>query len=99
MQCFLTFWIYHINFGPKSTNFEAAAAYPPIPRDLIAYFGLTDGVAKTALAILDPFEKAMDVVGIAASLVSVVIMREYALDSRSHKREQEARKAAAIKTE
>lgn len=92
-QCFLTFWLYHINFGPKSIYPGVPEAYPPIPRALIAAAGLSGSSASIALKILDPFEKLIDVVGIGAILVNVVVGREYALDSREHKREQAARRA------
>ena len=100
MQCFLTFWLYHINFGPKSIHPEAVAAYPPIPKTVIAAAGLTGTTAgNTLLAVLDPLEKLLDVVGIVTLLLTVMWMREYALESRDLKREQEERRNAGTKAE
>lgn len=99
MQCFLTFWLYHINYGPKSTIAEAAAAYPPIPRLMIAAAGLKGAAADSVLTVLDLVEKGFEVVGIASLLTTVVVMRQYAVDSRELKREQQKRREGGTKAE
>jgi hypothetical protein len=95
----LTFWLYHINFGPKSIYPEAAAAYPPIPRLLIAVAGLKGGTAESVLTVLDLIEKGVDVVGIGSLLVTVVVMREYAMESKELKKEQQKRREEGLKAE
>lgn len=99
MQCFLTFWLYHINFGPKSIYPEAVAVYPPIPRTIIASAGLKGGTAESVLTVLDLLEKGIDVVGIASLLITTVVMREYAVSSRDLKRDQQSRREQGLKAE
>jgi hypothetical protein len=99
MQCFLTFWLYHINLGPKSIYPEAVAAYPPIPRLIILAFGLKGNTADFMLTVLGSLEKAIDVAGIASFVITVVMMREYALNSRDLKRDQQSRKEQGLKAD
>lgn len=81
----------------------AAAAYPPIPKAVAAVLhsgaGLSAGVTGAALAVLDFFEKAFEVVGLAACATGVYMTKEYVLETREQRREAEERRAGGVKKE
>jgi len=93
------FWLYHIQFGPQSIYPEAVAAYPPIPRSIIIALGLKGDTAESVLSVLDVFEKGLDVAGIASFLITVVVMRDYAISLRDLKRDQQSRREQGTKAE
>ena len=66
---------------------------------MIEASGLKGGVAESALTVLDLVEKGIDVVGIASLLVTVVVMRQYAVDSRDLKKEQQEKRQQGLKAE
>jgi hypothetical protein len=61
--------------------------------------GLSGNAGESVLTVLDLLEKGIDVIGIGSLLVTVVVMREYAVDSRELKREQQKRREEGTKTE
>lgn len=80
-ECFLTFWIYHVIWGADSADPAAAKAYPPLPRMAAAlvqkHLNLSSVGHDVAFKVFDIYEKAFEVIGMAAVIAGVVTTRDY----------------------
>lgn len=89
--------------GASSQYAEAVAAYPPIPKAIVAALkstaGLTPASAALALKVLDVLEKGLDVVGFLAGALVVYHTREYVMEHRAGEKEKAERRAQASKAD
>ena len=74
----MTFWMCHVS---SRADTAAAKAYPPLPRMAAAlvqkYLGLTAVGHAVAFKVFDAYEKAFEVIGMAAIIASVKTTRDY----------------------
>jgi hypothetical protein len=95
VQCFLTFWKYHVLNGSGSTDKAAAAAYPPITRMVAAslgsYLSLKGRAASILQDTLGALEGGIDLLGVIAMGLGVFVTKEYVMEVREQRREAAAK--------
>jgi hypothetical protein len=66
-------------FGPNAIDPEIAAEYPRIPKSIMRSLGIQYDTSTSSIlyATLDVFEKAVDVAGMGACTVGMIILKEY----------------------
>jgi len=84
-ECFVRFWLYHVQFGPNAYDPEVAAVYPRIPKSIA--IGIGDPYLQMVVFRAgDVFEKIFEVVGLISCTAGVYFLSEYT----SLRREAEA---------
>ena len=75
-ECFVRFWLYHVQFGPNALEEEVAAVYPRIPKSIA--IGISDAyIRMLVFRACDVFEKVFEVVGLMACTSLVYFVNEY----------------------
>lgn len=89
-ECFVRFWLYHVQFGPNAYDPEVAAVYPRIPKSIAV--GISDPYLQVfVFRACDVFEKIFEVVGLMSCTAGVYFLSEY-LSSRREAEEEAERK-------
>ena len=96
-ECFVRFWLYHVQFGPNALDETIASMYPRIPKSIA--IGISDTyVRMLVFRFCDVFEKVFDVVGLMASVAGIYFVLEYvgsqreAAEERKEREERQAKK-------
>ena len=77
-ECFVRFWLYHVQFGPNAHDADVAAMYPRIPKAIAIALSPNDtSVKMLVFRVCDVFEKVFDIVGLGASTAGVFFLNEY----------------------
>ena len=90
-ECFVRFWLYHVQFGPNALEEEVAAIYPRIPKSIA--IGISDAyIRMLVFRACDVFEKVYEVVGLMACTSLVYFVNEYLSSRRDAEAEAKAKR-------